>query len=202
MRIFCLLLTFLVSGCAMPHFPDQNDVATVELTFNPEVFSRGGKAVIVIQEQNNIPSGIKLKGKLIFSDFDGNDITLNIDGTSVFMLDPGIYTLKNFTLYGQFAYWSTRIDYSDRYRAHFNIAAGDVVYLGKLDTKTMFSGTKIHDTEQNKTTQEVITVTTLSDQMNELPLPFLSAIQKQTGLSLSPRLLSWHDTFAKEVEHE
>ena len=196
------MLAFLLTGCVAPHFPDRQDIAAVELTFNPEIFNRGGKTMIVIQEQNNIPSNIKLRGRLTFSDYDGNSYTLNIHDTSVFMLNPGIYTLKNFTLYGQSGYWSTRIDYADRYRGHFNVAAGDVVYLGKLVTKTMFSGEKKHDSEQNKTTQEIITVTTVSDQLGELPLPFLSAIQKQTGSGLSSRLLSWHDTFAKEVEHE
>jgi len=199
MRIVYLLLAFILTGCTMPHFPDQADVRVVELTFNPEVFAHGGKAVIILQEQNNIPSDIKLHGRLTFTDYDGKEYTFNLSDTSVIMLDPGIYTLKNFTLYGQSGYWTTHIDYANRYRARFNIAAGDIIYLGCLNTQTMFSGEEKHQPENNQKSREIITATKLENKVDSLPSHFLSALQKQTSSPLKIRLLSWTDTSAKEV---
>ncbi len=199
-RFYFLLLAFMLFGCATPHFPDQNDVATVEHTFNPEIFSYGGKAVVIIQEQNNIPSSIKLHGQLTFADYDGKQYTFDIDDTSVFMLNPGIYTLKNFTLYGRSGYLSTHVDYADRYHGHFNIATGDVVYLGCLDTQTISSGEEKQHPDTNQKSQEIITVTKLKNQIDTLPPRFLSALQKQTSSPLTVRLLSWVDTSAKEVK--
>lgn len=199
-KLYFLLLASMLSGCTLPHFPDSNDIAAVEFTFNPEVFSYGGKAVIVIQEKNNIPSSIKLHGKLTFTDYDGKEHTFNVDGTSVFMLNPGIYTLKNFTLYGRSGYWSTHVDYGNRYRGHFNIAAGDVIYLGCLNTHTISSGEEKQHPDTNKKTQEIVTVTSITNDINVLPTRFLSALQRQTGSGLTPRLLLWTDTFADKEQ--
>ena len=199
-RFYLLLLAFILFGCATPHFPDQADVATVELTFNPEVFSHGGKAVIIIQEQNNIPSSIKLHGRLTFADYDGKKYTFDVDNTSVFMLNPGIYTLKNFTLYGRSGYLSTHVDYANRYRGRFNVADGDVIYLGCLDTKTISSGEEKQHHDTNQKIQEIITVTKIENKIDTLPPRFLSALQRQTSFPLHVRLLSWIDTSTKEVK--
>lgn len=189
-----LLLSVLLfaSGCALPHFPDNGDIVRAETVFNREVFNRGGRAVVVIEEQNNVASDIRLHGKLVLSALDGRIYPLEPQKISVFMLEPGTYRVENFKLSGSSGYLSAHINYGTRYRGSFSVADGDVVYLGKINTRMLFSKASAHNDNRRK---EVVTVTSVEDALTSLPASFLAAIQQQTGKGLTPRLMHWQDTF-------
>ena len=189
------LLCLLTGGCVGKRFPNKVDAQKVDMVFNQDIFSRGGKAVVIIEEENDIPANIKLHGQMTFSDYEGEKYILDIFKTSVFMINPGMYKLENFKLCGNSGYWSTQVDYEKRYKAHFNVAAGDVVYLGKLSTQILLDQTPKKQNSSNR--KEIVTVTKVKDEMNTLPQGFLSAVTKFTGSSPVSRIMSWHDDFEK-----
>ena len=199
-RIWGFLFLVALGGCALPNFPNASDAKLVDITFNEEVFSRGSKAVVVIDEYNDIPSSIKLHGLLTISDYEENEYNLNVDGVSVFMLNPGTYKLKNFKLQGTSGYWHSRIDYKDRYDAHFNIVGGEVVYLGKLNTKML--SPQFNQNQIANGRIEVITVTKVEDDLISLPMSFLGAIHKYTGKGLTSRIMTWRDSYHKRGKNE
>lgn len=192
-KFLAVFAVTFIFGCTLPHFPDNSDINKAETIFNRETFSRGGRAVIVIEEQNNIASDIKLHGKLILSDLNGRTYTLEPQKISVFMLDPGTYTIKTFKLFGTSGYFSAYINYGSRYRGKFSIADGEVIYLGTINTRMLFSKTSAYD--NNRKSKEVVTMTTVEDNFSSLPNSFLAAIQQQTGKGLTPRLMNWRDSF-------
>ena len=168
------------------------------MVFNQDVFRRGGKAVIILQEKNDIPADIDLHGQLTFRDFEGKKYFLDVFGTSVFMLNPGIYKLENFKLCGNSGYWSTQIDYDKRYKAYFKISAGEVVYLGKLETQILLDQTPKEQKSLRR--KEIVTVTKIKDEISSLPPAFLRAIQKYTKVPTTLRIMSWRDSFEKEAK--
>lgn len=188
-----LIAVLFLFGCTLPHFPDNNDVVRAETIFNREVFNRGGRAVVVLEEQNNIASDIKLHGKLVLSDLNGRIYMLEPQNISVFMLDPGTYTIQNFKLFGTSGYFSAHINYGSRYKGSFSIADGEVVYLGKINTRMLFALATADDKDNRR--KEVITTTAVENNLTSLPTAFLATIQQQTGKGLTPRLMNWHDTF-------
>lgn len=192
-KLLAFFAVLSLSGCTLPHFPDDNDVVRAETIFNSEVFKRGGRAAVVIEEQNNIASDIKLHCKLVLSDLNGRIYTLEPQKISVFMLDPGTYTIKSFKLVGSSGYFSAHINYGSRYQGHFSIADGEVVYLGKINTRMLFSKTVAHNTDKRR--KEVITTTSVENTLAALPDSFFSAIQQQTGKGITLRLMHWKDTF-------
>lgn len=199
-RLLTFLIALFVSGCTLPHFPDDGDIVRAETVFNQEVFNRGGKALIVLQEKNNIPSSIKLHGELTFIALNNRNYTLAPQNISVFMVDPGTYVIKSFRLTGISGYMSALVDYGNRYRGSFSVGDGDVVYLGKLNTRTLFSKATINELHQNR--KEVVTVTTVENDLAELSPSFLGMIQQQTGRGLTYRPLVWHDTFSGGEKNE
>lgn len=186
-----LFIALFISGCALPHFPNESDLTKAETVFNSEVFSRGGKAAVVIEEHNDITSSIPLHGELIVTDLSGRDYTLDMKNISVFMLDPGTYTVKSFRLFGKDGYFSAHINYAQRYRGGFNIADGEVIYLGKINTSTIFTQ---KNSSNSNIRQEIVTSTAISDSLSDLPSSFLGLIQQQTGRGLTTRLIRWRDT--------
>lgn len=194
-KLLTVFAVLFISGCTLPHFPDSSDVVRAETVFNREIFNRGGRAVVVIEEQNNIASDIKLHGKLVLSALDGRIYTLEPQKISVFMLEPGTYKIETFKLLGSSGYLSAHINYGKRYRGGFSIADGEVVYLGKIDTRMLFSKTTAHEKNNGQNRKEIVTVTSVEDALSSLPPSFLAAVQQQTGKGLTTRLMRWNDTF-------
>lgn len=190
-KIVFFLIFFLINGCAF-HIPNANDVIKAETTFNRDVFKRGGKSLVIIEEENNVPSSIKLHGRFTFINQEGRRFIFDVQNIGIFMLDPGTYILENFELYGRSGYLSAHINYEKRYKAYFAVAPEDVVYIGKIKTNTIFSKTDIADMQQQK--KKVITITNISEDISSLPTAFLGAIQQQTDKGLEPRLMRWVDT--------
>ncbi len=190
-KIVFFLIFFLINGCAF-HIPNANDVIKAETTFNRDVFKRGGKSLVIIEEENNVPSSIKLHGRFTFINQEGRRFIFDVQNIGIFMLDPGTYILENFELYGRSGYLSAHINYEKRYKAYFAVAPEDVVYIGKIKTNTIFSKTDIADMQQQK--KKVITITNISEDISSLPTAFLGAIQQQTDKGLEPRLMRWIDT--------
>ncbi|MBQ8785655.1 MAG: hypothetical protein IJZ59_06420 [Alphaproteobacteria bacterium] len=190
-KIVFFLIFFLINGCAF-HIPNANDVIKAETTFNRDVFKRGGKSLVIIEEENNVPSSIKLHGRFTFINQEGRRFIFDVQNIGIFMLDPGTYVLENFELYGRSGYLSAHINYEKRYKAYFAVAPEDVVYIGKIKTNTIFSKTDIADMQQQK--KKVITITNISEDISSLPTAFLGAIQQQTDKGLEPRLMRWVDT--------
>lgn len=202
-KLLTVFAVLFISGCTLPHFPDSNDVVRAETVFNREVFSRGGRAVVVIEEQNDIASDIKLHGKLVLSALDGRIYTLEPQKISVFMLEPGTYKIETFKLAGTSGYLSARINYGKRYRGGFSIADGEVVYLGKIDTRMLLSKATTLEKDNAQSRKEIITATSVKDDLSSLPPSFLAAVQQQTGKGLTTRLMRWNDTFQTgEKDHE
>lgn len=190
-KVVFFLILFFISGCAF-HIPNADDVIKAETTFNRDIFKRGGKALVIIEEENNVPSSIKLHGKFTFINQEGRHFIFEVKDMGIFMLDPGTYVLEEFELYGRSGYLSAHINYGKRYKAYFAVAPEDVVYIGKIKTNTLFSKTNIPDMQQQK--KKVITITSLSEDFSSLPTAFLGAIQQQTDKGIEPRAMRWIDT--------
>ena len=185
----------LPCGCSLPHFPNRADAEFVDIIFNEDVFRRGGKGLIIIDEENDIPSEIKLHGLATFSDYEGKKYNFDINGASVFMLNPGEYKLENFKLYGKSGYWSSQVDYGNRYQAYFNIAVGDVIYLGKIETKILHD--KLLQGESAPNRKEIVTNSEVKDDFMSLPPAFWSAIYKYAGKGITTKIMSWKDNAYK-----
>ncbi len=190
-KIVFFLIFFLINGCAF-HIPNANDVIRAETTFNRDIFMRGGKSLIVIEEDNNVPSSIKLHGRFTFINQEGRRFVFDVQNIGIFMLDPGTYILENFELYGRSGYLSAHINYGKRYKAYFAVAPEDVVYIGKISTNSIFSKNDITEKQQQK--KKVVTITNINEDISSLPTAFLGAIQQQTNKGLEPRLMRWIDT--------
>ena len=188
--IFFLILLF-IAGCTF-HIPNADDVIQAETTFNRDIFKRGSKALVIIEEENNVPSSIKLHGKFTFINQEGRHFVFNVKNIGIFMLDPGTYVLEEFELYGRSGYLSAHINYGKRYKAYFAVTPEDVIYIGKIKTNTLFSKTNIVEMNQQK--KEVVTITSLITDISSLPTAFLGAIQQQTDKGLTPRPMRWIDT--------
>ena len=193
MRFFWLFGALLwAAGCShFPSVPSDAMLARAENTFNAEVFSKGGKAVAVIEAENDIPSRYDLHAVLTFrNERTGETFDISVrNGRETVMLSPGDYTLEGFRIVGRERGAYTSIDFGKRYDASFSLEAGEVVYLGKVKTHAVLG--KVVSRFFDDYTRELRSASTVTDELKDMSPNYARLIEFHTGKKPSAKLMKW-----------
>lgn len=193
----------LISGCNLPSIPGQEKIRLTETTFNDEIFVKGGRALILLEADNAVPSRVTMDNYLTFKNDHYGTFTIRTDNkkrnTVHMMLVPGTYTLTNYRLYGYSGGGnysvSASLDYGDKYKASFTVKPGDVVYLGHVRNSTRLgpsTGGFFSPVKHNAATR-----ITVADDSSKLSPNFVSLIEEYTGKKIEVRLMEWSENTEK-----
>lgn len=196
-RLFCTGIMFLLCGCNMPSIPAKQTLVTTETTFSKEVFDKGGRALVIMEAYNNVPSSVLMNNYFKFQHPYYGEFLVEInnkENLAALMLVPGTYNLTNYYLHGYRGggnnSYSSTLDYKNKYAADFKVKPGEVVYIGKVDNKTVLGEWKGGFFSPAK--REAATNITVTDDSKKLSPNLLSQIELQTGKKLEVKLLNWH----------
>ncbi|MFV0626351.1 MAG: hypothetical protein ACK5N8_03250 [Alphaproteobacteria bacterium] len=197
-KIYLLASLLAVAGCNLYGVPSRSSLSDVERTYNDKVYAKGGKALVVVDSSNDFSRSFSVSAYLDFEDEKGNELTLRIPTQpTMIMLSPGTYKLKNHSYYGGKSYGNTYqfidLDFADRDAAEFTVKAGDVVYLGKIETKItnvrrrsslMFFGAP----SQGSDVDYVVSVT---NNLSKTDPDFVKKVEEKTGKKVTVNLINW-----------
>lgn len=198
-----IFVSFFISGCSLPGIPGQEKIRLTETAFNDEIFARGGRALVLLEAENSVPSRVSMDNYFTFQNDSYGKFTIRIDNrkkkTVHMMLVPGTYTLTDYYLYGYSGGGnysvSASLSYTDKYKASFTLKPGDVVYLGRVKNSTrlgratggFFSPVK----HSAATSIQVVNA------LPELSANFVSLIEEYTGKNIEVRLMEWSENTKK-----
>lgn len=158
LRRFLLLSFVFLAGCNFQGIPDRKMLSYLEPRFSDEIYSKGGKAYVILDAYNNVPANFTVYNYFIFENENGEEFRVEVGAEpKVFMLSPGKYVLKNFSLYGSVSHGNTTssvdLDFDDKIEGEFTVGAGESVYLGKHNlvitkvNRRLFSKLDVNDIE-------------------------------------------------------
>lgn len=199
-RIYIVFLTALfISGCNLPSIPGQEKIRLTETAFNDEIFAKGGRALVLLEAENSVPSRVTLDNYFTFQNDHYGTFTVRIENkkkkTVHMMLVPGTYTLTNYYLYGYSGGGnysvSASLDYKDKYKASFTLKPGDVVYLGRVKNSTRLgpsTGGFFSPVKHSAATDIKII-----NGLPEMSPNFVSLVEEYTGKNIEVRLIDWSE---------